>query len=200
MNVALFGTSADPPTKGHQMILSWLSQNFDICAVWVSDNPFKSHQATLEQRIAMMQLTIQSLDPVPDNLQLHPEISSPRTFITVAKAREIWPQADFTLAIGADLVGQLPSWYRAEELLRQVKVAIVPRPGYSLPDRDLEVLRRRCASVEIADLVVPSISSSDYRSNRDPSGIIPSVAAYIYQEHLYACQEAKPNIHWQISK
>lgn len=39
--VALFGTSADPPTVGHQAILRWLSEHYDQVAVWAADNPFK---------------------------------------------------------------------------------------------------------------------------------------------------------------
>lgn len=34
MRVALFGTSADPPTAGHQVVLSWLSEGYDWVAVW----------------------------------------------------------------------------------------------------------------------------------------------------------------------
>ena len=41
-SVALFGTSADPPTSGHGAILGWLSQHYDQVAVWAADNPFKS--------------------------------------------------------------------------------------------------------------------------------------------------------------
>ncbi|MGB3262812.1 MAG: adenylyltransferase/cytidyltransferase family protein, partial [Microcoleus sp.] len=52
--IALFGTSADPPTAGHKTILSWLSQHFDWVAVWASDNPFKSHSTSLEHRSAML--------------------------------------------------------------------------------------------------------------------------------------------------
>ncbi|NET52841.1 MAG: nicotinic acid mononucleotide adenylyltransferase, partial [Merismopedia sp. SIO2A8] len=32
--LALFGTSADPPTAGHQQILRWLSYQYDHVIVW----------------------------------------------------------------------------------------------------------------------------------------------------------------------
>ncbi|MCS6815631.1 MAG: adenylyltransferase/cytidyltransferase family protein, partial [Cyanobacteria bacterium] len=54
MDIALFGTSADPPTVGHQAILLWLLEHFDYVAVWAADNPFKSHQASLHHRLAML--------------------------------------------------------------------------------------------------------------------------------------------------
>ncbi len=188
MNIALFGTSADPPTLGHQTILNWLSERYDLCVVWVSHNPFKSHQASIEQRIEMMRLSIDSIDPARPNLELHPEISSPRTLITVQQAREIWQDAKFTLVVGSDLVRQLPTWYQADRLLRQVKILVVPRPGFWLTDRDMIALQSHNADISIGELTVPIVSSSAYRNNGDKSGIIPSVAAYIEQEHLYEWQ------------
>ena len=63
MNIALFGTSADPPSIGHQQILQWLDRHYDRVLVWVSDNPFKTHQANLSDRLKMMELTIAAIQP-----------------------------------------------------------------------------------------------------------------------------------------
>jgi nicotinate-nucleotide adenylyltransferase len=196
MNIALFGTSADPPTLSHLTILKWLAQNYDLCAVWVSNNPFKSHQADLEHRVAMMDLTVRSA--AESNLQLHPEISNPRTLITIAMARNIWQEANFTLIIGADLVKQLPTWYHAHELVQQVSLLVMPRQGCAIAESDLEELRAMGARAAIAELNIPNVSSTAYRNNGDNSVIIPSVAAYIHQEHLYdAWQKANPATHSQ---
>jgi nicotinate-nucleotide adenylyltransferase len=199
MNIALFGTSADPPTLGHQSILEWLSQHFDLCVVWVSNNPFKSHQADLEQRLHMMQVAIASMPPQYDNLELHPEISNPRTLITLEQAKVIWPNAKFTLVVGVDLIAQLPSWYRADELLQQISILVVPRAGYAIPWREIDHLKARGIEIAIAEFSVPKASSSAYRNNGDRSGLIPSVAEYIDREHLYQWQdqwqETNRNIH-----
>ncbi len=193
MNIALFGTSGDPPTTGHQHILRWLSEHFDLCAVWVSDNPFKSHQANLEHRVEMMRLLIAELNlpetnfPKAPKIQLHPEISSPRTLVTVNCAQKIWANAEFTLVVGADLVSQLPTWYQSAELLRQVKILVVARAGYEISTASLEHLKACGASVTIAqDLIIPEISSSNYRKNGDRSGIIPAIQAYIWAHNLYS--------------
>ena len=192
LNIALFGTSADPPTAGHQAILNWLSQHYDYVAVWASDNPFKSHQTPLEHRSAMLRLLIQDIEPLRHNINLHPELSSPRTLITVEQAQKQWPNADLTLTIGSDLVAQLPTWYRIETLLQQVKLLVIPRPGYPLKDNDLAELRRLGAKIAIADLTGPAISSTAYREAGQLAALSPTVAAYIYQEQLYACQDTAP--------
>ena len=40
-NIALFGTSADPPTVGHKKILEELSRIYDFTISYVSNNPKK---------------------------------------------------------------------------------------------------------------------------------------------------------------
>lgn len=204
VKIALFGTSADPPTAGHQAILIWLVQHFDLVAVWASDNPFKSHASPLEHRSRMLKLLIEEIRPLKQNIELRQEISSPRSLFTVEKAKEIWSGAELTLVVGSDLVSRqardddsndkgLPilSWYRVEELLRQVQLLVVPRPGYLLSDADLDRLKQLGAQVAIADLAAPAVSSTAYREKGDTTSLTPPVKAYIHQENLYECQDTR---------
>ena len=204
LNIALFGTSADPPTVGHKAILRWLFHHYGYVAVWAADNPFKDHQTSLEHRSTMLQLLIDeirweqsdlvslaSIEPqawhAEKRIGLHPELSHSRTVITVQRAREQWPSATLTLVVGADLVPQLPKWYRAEELLRQVQILIMPRPGYPLKEADLETLRQKGTVVTIAEIDPPEISSTAYREQGNLGVLTTPIEAYIHQQHLYKC-------------
>jgi nicotinate-nucleotide adenylyltransferase len=92
--------------------------------------------------------------------------------------------------VGSDLVTQLPRWHRSEELLRQVNVLVVPRPGYSLSENDLMEVRQREGAVAIAD--IPNtfdVSSSYYRNTDDADALPTAVKAYIHQKNLYPCTE-----------
>lgn len=191
-HIALFGTSADPPTAAHQEILVWLSHHFDGVAVWASDNPFKSHQTSLEHRMRMLSLMIQAIDPPRQNIQLFPDLSSPRAVVTVERARAHWKQAEFTLVIGSDLVPQLPRWYRVEDLLRQVKLLVIPRPGFQLEAADLETVQQMGARVAIADLTGLPISSTRFRETHASGVLTPPIEEYIHREKLYTCQDAAP--------
>jgi nicotinate-nucleotide adenylyltransferase len=188
MNIALFGTSADPPSIGHQQILQWLDHHYDRTIVWVSDNPFKTHQASLRDRIAMMELTIAAIQA--HTITIHPELSNPRTINTVEQAKQIWQDANFSLVIGGDLVPQLPTWYRSQDLLSQVNLLVVPRQGVAIDQADIDRLITMGTEVAIApeSTSIPNVSSSDYRNNGNSSVIIPTVAAYIQRESLYAWQ------------
>jgi nicotinate-nucleotide adenylyltransferase len=183
--IALFGTSADPPTAGHQQILSWLSRHFDRVVVWASDNPFKSHQTPLQHRSAMLRLLIADLS-LRRNVEFHPELSSPRTIVTIRLAQQQWQDATLTLVVGSDLVRQLPRWYCATEILQIVELLVVPRPGYAISEADLEQLRQLGATVSIADLTGLPVSSTSYREAHDPNLLTPPVKAYIHREQLYA--------------
>ena len=189
--IALFGTSADPPTAGHQAILSWLSERYDWVAVWAADNPFKSHQTPLEHRGSMLRLLIEEINLARQNISFHPELSSYRTLSAVEKAKELWgADAELVLVIGSDLVSQLPRWYQVENLLQQVQLLVVPRPGYAIEENSLEHLRHLGAEVAIADLTGPDVSSTAYRENGNTEALTPPIEAYIHQEHLYKCQNA----------
>lgn len=183
LKIALFGTSADPPTAGHQAIIRWLSQHYDWVAVWASDNPLKSHQTLLEHRAAMLGLLINDL--CENNIGLYQELSSPRTLETVEKARRRWNEAELTLVVGSDLLRQLPRWYRVEDLLRQVQLLVVPRPGFTIDDRAVDELRQLGTEVAIAHLDAPAVSSTAYREYKDPHALTSTVEAYIHQKNLY---------------
>lgn len=183
--IALFGTSADPPTSGHQAILLWLSQRFDKVVVWASDNPFKTHQTLLEHRMAMLSLLIAEINAPKANISLHPELSSRRTLETLNKAKNYWSDAKYTLVVGADLIQQIPQWYQIETLLKQVELLIIPRPGYQLIETDLEHLKKLGATLTIATVTGKPVSSSHYRQTGNTEVLTTRVQDYINREKLY---------------
>lgn len=191
MRIALFGTSADPPHRGHCEILRWLSTHFDHVAVWASDNPFKAHQSPLRDRAAMLNLMIHDIPVSAGRIGLHEELSHSRTLISVERASDRWPNAELTLVVGSDLVQQLPRWYKARELLQRVHILVVPRPGYDLSEHDLMEVRQQGGNITVADIPETyDVSSTYYRQSDDPDALPTAVKAYIDQKNLYPCPES----------
>jgi len=188
MSIALFGTSADPPTYGHQAIVAWLAQRFDRVAVWAADNPFKSHRAPLDCRTAMLRVLVESIEPRSTHVQVCPDLSHPRTVVVLERAQERWPDAALSLVIGSDLVTQLPRWYRSAEIMERAQLLVIPRPGYPLDTAAIGHLADLGARVEVADLSGPAGSSSAYREAGDRNSIPPAIEAYIRGEQLYLWQ------------
>ncbi|MFM6189049.1 MAG: nicotinate-nucleotide adenylyltransferase [Planktothrix sp.] len=184
--IALFGTSADPPTAGHQAILLWLSQRFDQVVVWASDNPFKTHQTPLEHRMKMLSLLIEEINAPHQNIAVYPELSSRRTLETLERAKKYWSDGEYTLVIGSDLIKQIPQWYQIATLLSQVKLLIIPRPAYRVEETDLDRLRQLGTQVTIASIQGLPVSSSHYRQTGNIEVLPPPVQDYIDQKQLYS--------------
>ena len=187
MRIALFGTSADPPTAGHQMIMGWLSQNFDRVAVWAANNPFKVQFTPLEHRAAMLKLLIDDIDAIKHNITLEQELSSFRTIETLEKAKNNWGKnTEFFVVIGSDLLAQLPQWYRIEDLLQQAQLLVVPRPGYVINESKVDKIKQLGGKIAIANLTGLDVSSTEYRENGDYEALTPPVVDYIHQKKLYS--------------
>lgn len=190
--IALFGTSADPPHHGHQGILSWLAKEFDQVAVWAADNPYKPDQSPLGDRAQMLRLMISTLAQ-KEKVSVHQELSDRYSIHSIARARKIWPNAQFSLVVGADLIAQLPKWYKAEEIFSQVEILVFPRPGYAVEGSALSDLQQ-LAKVAIAH--PPNqhdIASSRYRQSRCnevPADLPPVIRDYVAERNLYPCATA----------
>lgn len=187
LQIALFGTSADPPTYGHLEILTWLSKRYDRTAVWASDNPFKRDQTPLDDRTEMLRLLVTLSGESLETLQVYPELSDLRTIITYNRAVKVWPNAKFTFVLGADLLPQLPTWYQAKELLAAVDLLVIPRSGYQILESAIDKIKSLGGTLEIANLITPNVSSSAYRYDMAPNTVPTIVQSYIQQQELYPC-------------
>ena len=183
--VALFGTSADPPTAGHQKIVVFLSKQFDQVAVWASDNPFKQGQTALRDRQHMLGLMVEAIAPQCPNVILEPRLSDLRSLNSVKIARSIWPEASFTLVIGTDILSSLQSWYRVEELFEQVTFLVIQRPGIGVDPEQIEVLQRQGARLTLSEFEGPDTSSTGIRECLKPQQLLPKVWDYIQAQQLY---------------
>ena len=181
--LALFGTSADPPTAGHRALLAGLADTYGQVATWASDNPFKQHGASLPQRAALLQRLVDDLaDP---RINLKQELSSPRALTTLERAETLWPGRELVFVVGGDLAAQVPRWYRADELLRRCRLAVVPRQGFTLEAGALETLRRLGGRPELLDLPIPATASSAVRAQPDPAQLPAAVWDELLKHNLY---------------
>lgn len=186
MNIALFGTSADPPTTAHQAILQWLAEHYDQVAVWAADNPFKAHQTSLAHRLAMLRHLIAAMNLPRSNVQVYEQFSDRRSLISLQRAKAWWGEdQDYSLVIGSDLMSQIPRWYEIEKLLAAVTLVIVPRSGHPINDPDLVKIRQLGGNYRLAETEAPAISSTGYRVSKDQTVLPAPVTAYIHQQNLY---------------
>jgi len=181
--LALFGTSADPPTLGHRALLEGLAQLYPRVRTWASDNPFKQHGAPLADRAALLQALVDSL--ANPRIQLAQELSSPRALDTLERARQCWPQADLVFVVGSDLLPQIHRWYAVEAILARCRLAVVTRLGWPVATTDLEALRRQGGTVDLLPLQVPATASSAIRRDLEPELVPRELWSMLQQRNLY---------------
>ncbi|MBF7097218.1 nicotinate-nucleotide adenylyltransferase [Alkalibacter mobilis] len=115
------------------------------------------------------------------------------TIDTLKELKKSYPDDDIYFIVGADIVFEIDSWKRADEVLKMITLVTTFRPGYDQEklDRRVEELRE-IYSTRIMKLFAPEmdISSSEIRS-RVKHGysikyLLPDeVESYIYENNLY---------------
>ena len=186
--IALLGTSADPPTLGHQALLEGLLRRYPRVAAWASDNPSKRHGAPLELRSQLLAALVAAIgSPRLEQVQA---LSSPWAIETLQRAAARWPGAKLVFVVGSDLAGQIPQWKQATAVLRACRLAIVPRRGSAPQPAQLETLRGLGAELELLPLDVPASASSSLRRQPDPEQIPAAVWPLLLQHNLYGLSPA----------
>jgi nicotinate-nucleotide adenylyltransferase len=182
-SIALFGTSADPPTLGHEALLSELTKIFPKVITWASDNPDKKHQIPLLKRTQLLRILVKKISH--PKLELVQELSSPRTIHTLKKAFQLWPEASFSFVIGSDLAMQVPKWLNAKSILSKVRIAIAMRDGWPISDVQLAEIKNLGGKIEILPFRIPESSSSKFRERPQKVLVPQELVPLLLEENLY---------------
>tara|TARA_B100000700_G_scaffold311764_1_gene394441 strand:- start:155 stop:742 length:588 start_codon:yes stop_codon:yes gene_type:complete len=182
-SIALFGTSADPPTLGHEALLSELIKIFPKVITWASDNPDKKHHIPLLKRTQLLRILVKKFSH--PKLELVQELSSPRTIHTLKKAFQLWPEASFSFVIGSDLAVQVPKWLNAKSILNKAKIAIAIRDGWPISDRQLEEIKKLGGEIELLPFNIPESSSSKFRESPQEVLVPTELLPLLLEENLY---------------
>jgi nicotinate-nucleotide adenylyltransferase len=178
MRVALFGGSFDPPHVAHQLAGLYVLETQPVDELWLVPcykHPFEKDLAPFEDRLAMCARAVAALGPRARVSDCERQLGGEsRTLRTVKALRAQHPENEFSLVIGADLEGELDSWYGAEELRRLVRFIVVGRTGFAGGDGP----------------AMPAVSSTDVRQRLRAGGsadlLLPrAVLDYVRQKKLY---------------
>ncbi len=187
--IALLGTSADPPTYGHEALLQGLLKIFPKVVTWASDNPMKEHKVSLQNRHALLTILVDSIAN-PD-LKLVQALSSPWTIKTLDKASELWPNEELIFVIGSDLAQQIPSWEDPKAVLRKARIGIAPRRGWPLTKKHLNILRSLGGKIDLLPLEIPASASSQVRLDSKLTQVPNAILPMIKERNLYGFKNQK---------
>ena len=191
--IGIFGGTFDPPHDGHVAAARAVTEqlHLDRLLLVVANDPWqKSGQRTVSpaaDRYALTELLAEEI-PGAEASRLEMERGGPS--YSVDTAEEILAEAggeptELFLVVGADLVPELGTWHRSEDLRRLVTLAVVSRPTGPPP-----AVPPGWRSVWVDGPQV-AVSSSQVRdllaAGRPVDGIVPeAVIRCIRRRGLYA--------------
>ena len=181
--IALFGTSADPPTDAHKKILEELSNIYSFVITYASDNPKKNHREKIFFRNLLLKTLIQDIKN--PKIIFNQKISSPWAIESIKECKKIYAFDEIDFVIGSDLINEIFLWKNFDKIIQEVKLLIIIRAGYPIKSNTLKMLETKKVNFEVSSLNIPNISSSTVRLNNNYSDIPKSLIDIVKKNNLY---------------
>jgi nicotinate-nucleotide adenylyltransferase len=179
--VGLFGGSFDPPHLGHALATLWVLGTGGVEEVWWVPAFQHAHGKQLTPftvRFELCEAATRHLKCVRvDSIEADLGGES-RTIDTLESLGEKHPDVEFALVIGSDLVPQIGTWKRADDLLKY-RLIVVPRGAnephetFAIPDVSSSALRRALSSADEEGAALGWLDA-EVRARIDASGIYRS--------------------------
>ncbi len=181
--IALFGTSADPPTTGHKKILEELSNIYSCVITYASNNPKKKHKENIFFRNLLLKSLIKEINN--PKIIFSQKISSQWAIESIEECKKIFAFTKIDFVIGSDLITDIFLWKNFDKIIHTVKLLIIKREGYPIESNTLKMLEINKVNFEITSLNIPNISSSMVRLNNNYSDLPKSLIDIIKKNNLY---------------
>ena len=182
-NIALFGTSADPPTNGHKKILEELSKIYDFTISYVSNNPNKKHKENISIRSHLLKTLIEDLNN--PKILFNQSVSSQWAVESIKKCKKIYEFNNLDFVIGSDLIRDIIYWKNFDKIVGEVSFFIILREGYPVESTTLKMLETYNVKFKISTIKIPNISSSKFRLNFNYSNLPTSLIDVVKKNNLY---------------
>jgi len=182
-SIALFGTSADPPTIGHKKILEELSKKYAFTISYVSNNPNKNHKEDISIRSHLLKTLIEDLDN--PKILFNQCVSSQWAVESIKKCKRIYELTNLDFVIGSDLIKDIFYWKNFDKINDEVSFLVILREGYPVESNTLKMLETYKVKFKISTIKIPKISSSKFRLNFDYSNLPTSLINIVKKNNLY---------------
>jgi len=182
-SIALFGTSADPPTLGHKKILEELSKIYAITVSYVSNNPNKKHKENISIRSYLLKTLVEDLDN--PKILFNQKLSSQWAEESIKKCKKTYEYNDLDFVIGSDLIKDIFCWKNFDKITKEVRFFIIVREGYPVESNTIKMLETYKVKFRISNIKIPNISSSKFRLNFNYSNLPTSLIDIVKKNNLY---------------
>lgn len=189
--VGILGGTFNPPHVGHLMMAEQVKDQLDLDKIFFMPTAQPPHSSVTkttiasEKRVQMLELaTMNNSDFEIERYEVD-KGGKNYTYDTMKALIELYPTVDFYFIVGGDMIADMPTWYRIDELIELVQFVGVNRPSYSV-ETEYPII--------MVDIPMIDISSSTIRKkvamNCSIKYLVPEdVRNYIVLEGLYQDDE-----------
>lgn len=132
--IGLYGGSFNPPHVCHTLTTVWAMQTHRLDEVWwvpTYQHAFEKTLISFEHRIRMCQLALGHIDGASIS-QIERDLGGEsRTIKTVRALSERFPNHDYSLIIGSDILEEAERWKNWKGLMEMVDLVVIGRAGHS---------------------------------------------------------------------
>ena len=189
--IGFLGGTFDPIHSGHLILAQQLLEPFQLDKVFFIPAAIPPHKndksvSTAHQRFEMTKAAIEDNSRFEiSDIELKREGRS-YTIDTIRQLKELFPDSDFFLLAGSDILNEFDTWKDPEKIFQEMKVVIGVRPGYDKIDPDNEFFKKSIIA-KIEGLQVSSTQiRHKVREGKSIKYLVPvKVEEYIKAKELY---------------
>lgn len=145
MKIAIYGGSFNPPHIAHAWVVSWLLWTKKVDQVWlipVYHHAFEGKQdkklVPFEERLHWCEIFAAQISPDILVSAIEKDLPTPSyTIDTLEELSKRYPEHQFQLCIGSDIIPQLPKWKDWNKIKKVFTPIIVGRGGYGDGEEDI---------------------------------------------------------------
>lgn len=189
MKIGLYFGSFNPVHIGHLAIANYIREFSDLGQIWFvisPHNPLKEKKSLLADfhRLEMVNIALgDSVFYKASNIEF--SLPKPtRTIDTLAYLFDKYPNHEFSMIMGSDNLVNLHKWKNYEEILKNYKIYIYPRPNVPACqfDNHPSVIKINAPLIEISS----SFIRESIKNKKNMEFFLPSrVWEYIKEMHFY---------------
>ena len=200
MKIGIFGGTFDPVHLGHLKAL----ENFikraspqKTLVIPAGIPPHKNESATpVEDRVNMLRAAVRGFPNTKICLYEAEKEGKCYTFDTLTYLHQVYPEAEFVMFVGSDMLLSFDRWFRVEDIAKMTSLAVFSRNG-----DDLDALKNKIADLKEkinlkAELFTDEpveISSTEIRKavkrGHALELILPETEVYIKAKGLYGAEK-----------
>jgi nicotinate-nucleotide adenylyltransferase len=133
--VGILGGSFNPAHPGHTHVAELARRRLRLDQVWLLVSPGnvlkpRRGMGDFQDRLASARTLADGRRVVATGIEA--VLSTRYSIDTLRRLQRLFPYVEFVWVMGADILEELPRWYRWREFVRRVPLVVLPRPSYTL--------------------------------------------------------------------